>query len=207
MAAMSAQLYLKLYQRYPIMRGHLQGISKSSLKYNLGLKLSKQNLIPEANSFVTLRGLGVRGRGKRENCCEGEQKSALWGSEETTFKELTIPNIEENMCVDSNLTDNFPFESQFLLKFTLSVKCLPFKWNRVLIFEGLLFTVSTNFVHNYLIVCKLHLLNKPISGLWAESQIQFSHFPLFWRAPAWGWSIWFIQEFWSRSSCWTSVDN
>lgn len=148
MAAMSAQLYLKLYQRYPIMRGHLQGISKSSLKYNLGLKLSKQNLIPEANSFVTLRGLGVRGRGKRENCCEGEQKSALWGSEETTFKELTIPNIEENMCVDLNLTDNFPFESQFLLKFTLSVKCLPFKWNRVLIFEGLLFTVSTNFVHN-----------------------------------------------------------
>lgn len=127
MAAMSAQLYLKLYQRYPIMRAHLQGISKSSLKYNLGLKLSKQNLIPEANSFVTLRGLGVRGRGKRENCCEGEQKSALWGSEETTFKELRIPNIEENMCVDLNLTDNFPFESQFLLKFTLSVKCLPFK--------------------------------------------------------------------------------
>lgn len=148
MAAMSAQLYLKLYQRYPIMRAHLQGISKSSLKYNLGLKLSKQNLIPEANSFVTLRGLGVRGRGKRENCCEGEQKSALWGSEETTFKELRIPNIEENMCVDLNLTDNFPFESQFLLKFTLSVKGLPFKWSWVLIFEGLLFTASANFAHN-----------------------------------------------------------
>lgn len=79
MAAMSAQLYLKLYQRYPIMRAYLQRISKSSLKYNLGQKLSKQNLIPEANSFVTLRGLGVRGRGKRENCCEGEQKKCFVG--------------------------------------------------------------------------------------------------------------------------------
>jgi len=43
------------------------------------------------------------------------------------FKELRIPNIEENTCVDLNVTDIFPFESQLLRKFTSSVKCLPFK--------------------------------------------------------------------------------
>lgn len=74
-----------------------------------------------------MKGTGGRGGEKRENYCKSEQKSALRGSEETTFKDLRIPNSEENMCVDLNVTDIFLFESQFLLKFTSSVKCLPFK--------------------------------------------------------------------------------
>lgn len=69
----------------------------------------------------------VGGERKRENYCKGEQKSTLWGSEETTFKDPRIPNTEENMYVDLHVIDSFHFESQFLLKFTLSVKYLPFK--------------------------------------------------------------------------------
>lgn len=98
MAAMSAQLYLKLYQRYPIMRAHLQGISKSSLKYNLGLKLSKQNLIPEANSFVTLRGLGVRGEG-REKIAVKVNKKVLCGEVKRLPSKRLESQILKRICV------------------------------------------------------------------------------------------------------------
>lgn len=124
---MSAQMYLKLYQRYPIMRAHLQGISKSSVKYNLGMKLSKQNLIPEANSFVTLRGLGAGGK-RRQKITAKMNKKVLCGEVKRLPSKSLESQILKRICgVDLNVIDIFTFESQFLLKFMSSVKCLSFK--------------------------------------------------------------------------------
>jgi len=90
---MSAQIYLKLYQRYPVIRAHLQGISKSSVKYNLGLKLSKQNLILEANSSVTLRGLGVRGEREERKIPVKVNKKVLCGE----VKRLCSKSLESQI--------------------------------------------------------------------------------------------------------------
>lgn len=135
----------KVVSKIPNNESTLTGNFKVICKIQFGDETQQAKSHPRSKLFCNVKGIGSRGEEKTENYCKDEQKSALWGSEETTFKELRIPNIEENMCVDLNVIDIFTFESQFLLKFMSSVKCLSFKWCWVLILEGLLFTPRTDF--------------------------------------------------------------